>query len=108
MTFSTIVLIVGVVLIIAGLIEIVRAGSPVPPVVAPSQPGSESFLSDLKAALEQLNAFLGQFQQKFRIGVLLLTFGVGLVGLAGYIESKKLKDDVDKVKQNSAVVRLVT
>lgn len=106
--FSTVVLVVGVLLIIAGLIQIFRAGSPVPPPPPEGQPGAESFLADLKAALAELNTYLGQFQQKFRIGVLLLTFGVGLVGLAGYIESKELKDDVDDAKKNAAVVRTVT
>jgi uncharacterized membrane protein (UPF0136 family) len=104
--FSTIVLILGVLLVVAGLVEIFRAGSPVPPAPTPTQAGAESFLSDLKESLAQLNTFLGQFQQKFRVGVLLLTFGVGLIGLAGYIESKKLKDDVNKATKTSAVVRL--
>lgn len=88
---SVAILILGAVLIVAGLVSIFTAPKPVRN-PDPNAAGTESVLGDLKEVIEQLNTLLDKFDQRLRLGVLLITLGVGLVGLAGYLEAKDAKD----------------
>ena len=100
----TIILVLGGLLILAGLVAIFTVPRREPASLE-SRPGAESFLGDLRGVLEQLNSFLDRFEQRFRLGVLLVTLGAGLVGLAGYLEAKQAKDDAkDATKATAALV----
>jgi hypothetical protein len=82
------ILILGAVLIIAGLIAIYTAPKPALPTEKTER---EDF--DLAEILKELNALLDKFDQRLRLGVLLIVLGAGLVGLAGFIEAKQAKND---------------
>lgn len=87
------ILIVGVILIVAGLIAIFTAPKPKPPTVQ-GGPGSEGVIQEIKEALDALGNLLDKFEQRLRLGVFLVIVGAGLIGLAGYVEAKQAKDDV--------------
>jgi hypothetical protein len=94
---SLVILIIGAVLILAGLVSIFTAQKPT------VETRAEGF--DAAEVLKQLNALLDKFDQRLRLGVLLVTVGAALVGLAGYLEAKDVKGEVDDSAGSTALVR---
>jgi uncharacterized membrane protein len=98
--FTTVLLIAGLVVIAAGIVLLFVATSQKPP----PNVKSESIVTELTDAIKALNDYLDKFEQKFRIGVLLVTIGAAMVGLAAYFEAKDAKDTATKAAP-AALVR---
>ncbi len=94
---SVAILIIGAVLIVAGLVAIFTAPKPKAPQVRSEGAGKE-----IAEALEQLNKLLDKFDKRLRLGVLLVLLGSGLVGLAGFVEAKDAKDDAKEASRTTA------
>jgi hypothetical protein len=98
-----VILILGVVLIVAGLIALFTAPKP-------TVPGANQVIKEdantWAEILKELNSLLDKFDQRLRLGVLLVLLGTALVGLAGFIEAKQAKDATDNGGgSTSALVR---
>ena len=87
--FTTILLIAGLLVMLAGVVLLFLATLQKP---APN-PQTESVVKEIKEAIEAVNSYLDKFEQRFRVGVLLVTLGAAMVGLAAYFEAKQAKDD---------------
>ncbi len=95
------IFIVGVLLVIAGLIALLTAPKPT---VKTSGPGREG-VKDWAEVLKQLNALLDKFDARLRLGVLLIVFGVALIGVAGFVEAKQAKSDANGTAVEPTLLR---
>jgi sulfite exporter TauE/SafE len=100
--FTTVLLVAGLIFLAAGLGLILTAAFPR---ASKPEPKAEGLLDEVAKVLEQFNKLLDKFEQRFRIGILLLAVGLALIGLAAFFEAKQAKDDAkDAKKATSALV----
>lgn len=97
------ILISGFVLMGAGLLLIFVVSFQKPPAV-PDQKreGLGEIFDSVTKLINAYGDFLSKFNQRVRTGVLLVTLGAALVGLAAYLEAK---DAHDKAAHTSLVVQ---
>ena len=86
-----ILVIAGVVVVLAGLVLIFTAQFQ-----RPTPPKAQEDAFSLDKVLEELNKLLGQLDQKFRIGVVVMAVGLALIGFGAYFEAHNAKDAADK------------
>lgn len=99
------ILILGGVLIVAGLIALFTAPKPT---VERAKVVEKEDAQSWAEILKELNALLERFDQRLRLGVLLILLGAALVGLAGFIEAKQAKDEAgEDAAAAPALVRMV-
>src|SRR5690349_17682130 len=103
--FTTILLVVGLLFLLAGLVSVLLAGGAAPQAPAAAPPGQqEGLLEDIRQTIEAYNTFLGNFQQQLKIGVFLISVGLALVDIAAYFKAQDAKDQSDKAAQPTAIV----
>jgi uncharacterized membrane protein len=82
---STVLIIVGIVFVLAGLVVFLLP--------APAEaPAAQGVVGDLAKVLEQMNTMFDKFDKRFRPGMFLMIVGLVLIGLGAYVEAKDAKD----------------
>ena len=84
---STALLIVGILVTLVGLALVVTASFQRP---RAQEGGMEAF--DPKEIIDAFNKLLDKLEQRYRIGVTIMAFGLALIGIAAYLEAKDAKD----------------
>ena len=102
---STVLLILGCVVTVAGLVLVVTASFQRPP--APPPAGQEAFdAGQIKDIIEAFNKLLDKLEQRYRIGVTVMAIGLALIGLAAYLEASDAKDKAEEATAAVAVLRV--
>lgn len=99
----TALFIVGLVFLGAGLIALLLSARVKPEKVTPGQ--EENILQDLQKLIAEYNKLLGMFQERFRIGVLLITVGLSLISIAAYLQATDAKDAAEATTAAVVFVR---
>jgi hypothetical protein len=102
--FTTVLLIAGLLVMAAGIVLLFIATLAKPAPVAGGDVKRESIVKEITDAIKAINEYFDKFEQKFRIGVLLVTVGAAMVGLAGFFEAKQAKDDAKSAASAAAFV----
>lgn len=95
MDLSAILVIAGIVLMAAGLLFVALAPKP------ESLPEAQTALSDAAELVKQIAAFLDKFEQRFRVGITVMFFGLALVAGGIYLETKDAKDAAKDAKKTT-------
>jgi uncharacterized membrane protein len=88
----TVLFIVGLVLILAGLLLIVFAPRP----KLPESSGAEARALDPAEILKQVGVILDKLDKQYRIGAFVMLVGVALVSIAAYLEAQDAKDAAEQ------------
>jgi uncharacterized membrane protein len=83
----TVIILVGVVFLIAGLLVFI---------IPPPGPSPQSATNGIAEILKQVNTLLDKFDKRYRPGLALMLIGLVLVALGIYLETVKAKSAEDK------------
>jgi phospholipase/lecithinase/hemolysin len=93
MNLNAVLVIAGIVFMAAGLLFLVFAKRP-----AQSLAVAQSAITDVAELIKQIGEFLDKFEERFRIGLAVMFFGLALVGAGVYLEANAAKDSAKDAK----------
>jgi hypothetical protein len=102
--FTTVLLIAGLLVMAAGIVLLFIATLAKPAQLQVAGVKPESIVKELTDAIKAINDYFDKFEQKFRIGVLLVTVGAAMVGLAAFFEAKQAKDDAKSASSAALIL----
>ena len=101
---STVFFIAGLVFAVAGLALVFMAQFSKDKVTSG---GPEAVGADIEKIIAEFNKLLDKLDQKYRIGVVVMGFGLCLLGVGVWLEAKDAQDAADAAEAATALIRLL-